>query len=270
LQRRKGSRRGTCERLNIAAATNEVLPKDGVLAVVAFCCVFERRYNWGKGLSIGPGSSPGVGFPFQTDFASSWPAPRFDAVSLGRYRLEAIAITARAAQTTRTPARPVKIAAIASKGTEIPIAPSTISFWWSRFRFSDLSLSSARSASRRSTRSTNESITAGSISVPSSLRASIAACNSPFGTTYFLLDGAERGLLVPREDQRQRLWTTRVWPGALLVEGEIRGTWRRAQHAVRIDTWGRLSRPTRDAIEAEATALPLPTGDRGIEVVWNK
>ncbi len=60
----------------------------------------------------------------------------------------------------------------------------------------------------------------------------------------------------------------RVWPGALLVEGEIRGTWRRAQHTVRIDAWVRLSRGTRDAVEAEARALPLPGLDRGIEVVW--
>ena len=84
----------------------------------------------------------------------------------------------------------------------------------------------------------------------------------PSGDAYFLLDGAERELLVPREDQRQRLWTSRVWPGALLVEGEIRGTWRRAQHTVRIDAWARLSRGTRDAIEAEASALPLPGVDR--------
>jgi hypothetical protein len=91
----------------------------------------------------------------------------------------------------------------------------------------------------------------------------------PSGDAYFLLDGAERQLLVPREDQRQRLWTPRVWPGALLVKGEIRGTWRRAHHTVRIDPWARLSRETRDAIEAEANALPLPGVERPIEVVWN-
>jgi hypothetical protein len=90
----------------------------------------------------------------------------------------------------------------------------------------------------------------------------------PSGDAYFLLDGAERELLVPRADQRERLWTSRVWPGALLVEGEIRGTWRRAQHTVRIDAWGRLSRGTRDAIEAEARALPLPL-EREIEVAWS-
>jgi Winged helix DNA-binding domain len=91
----------------------------------------------------------------------------------------------------------------------------------------------------------------------------------PSGDAYFLLDGAERELLVPRVDQRQRLWTPRVWPGALLVNGEIRGTWRRAHHNVRIDAWARLSRGTRDAIEAEVNALPLPSVDRPIELVWN-
>ena len=91
----------------------------------------------------------------------------------------------------------------------------------------------------------------------------------PSGDAYFLLDGAERELLVPREDQRRRLWTPRVWPGALLVEGEIRGTWRRAQHTVRIEAWERLSPAMRGEIEAEASALPLPSLDRRIEVVWN-
>jgi hypothetical protein len=91
----------------------------------------------------------------------------------------------------------------------------------------------------------------------------------PSGDVYFLLHGAERELLVPRADRRAELWTSRVWPGALLVDGEIRGTWRRANHAVRIDTWGRLSRQARDAVEAEAATLPLPGIDRPIEVVWN-
>jgi hypothetical protein len=91
----------------------------------------------------------------------------------------------------------------------------------------------------------------------------------PSGDAYFLLDGAERELLVPHADQRPRLGTPRVWPGALLVDGEIRGTWRRAQHTMRIETWARLSRGTRDAIEAEAGTLPLPGVDRPIEVVWN-
>ncbi len=90
----------------------------------------------------------------------------------------------------------------------------------------------------------------------------------PSGDAYFLLDGAERELLVPRADQRERLWTSRVWPGALVVEGEVRGTWRRAQHIVRVDAWARLSRARREAIEAEARALPLPGLEREIRVDW--
>jgi hypothetical protein len=91
----------------------------------------------------------------------------------------------------------------------------------------------------------------------------------PSGDAYWLLDGAERELLVPREDRRQELWTSRVWPGALLVEGEIRGTWRRAKHVMRIDTWSALSRAARNAVEAEAAALPLPGVDRVVDVAWN-
>jgi hypothetical protein len=92
----------------------------------------------------------------------------------------------------------------------------------------------------------------------------------PSGDAYFLLDGAERELLVPSAGQRDRLWTSRVWPGALLVDGEIRGTWRRAQHAVRIDAWARLPRRTRDAVEDEAGSLPLPGLDRDIDVIWEE
>jgi hypothetical protein len=91
----------------------------------------------------------------------------------------------------------------------------------------------------------------------------------PSGDAFFLLlQAAERELLVPQADRRERLWTSRVWPGALLVDGEIRGTWRRAQHLVRVEAWTRLSRAARDAVEAEAAALPLPV-ERPVEVVWD-
>ena len=90
----------------------------------------------------------------------------------------------------------------------------------------------------------------------------------PSGDAYWLLDGAERALLVPQADRRAQLWTPRVWPGALLVDGEIRGTWRRAQHKVQIDTWGRLPTAARAAVEAEAASLPLPGLGRQIQVVW--
>jgi hypothetical protein len=91
----------------------------------------------------------------------------------------------------------------------------------------------------------------------------------PSGDAYFLLDGVERALLVPEAEQRARLWTPRVWPGALLVDGEIRGTWRRAQRTVLIDTWSALSPAARDAVEEEAAGLPLPGLEGRIAVQWS-
>jgi hypothetical protein len=90
----------------------------------------------------------------------------------------------------------------------------------------------------------------------------------PSGDAYYLLAGSERELLVPDPGRRQQLWTTRVWPGALLVDGEIRGTWRRTRRTVRIDAWGGLGAGQRDAVEAEASSLPVPGAEPGIVVEW--
>jgi winged helix DNA-binding protein len=91
----------------------------------------------------------------------------------------------------------------------------------------------------------------------------------PSGDTLSLLQGRERELLVPNPADRARLWTPRVWPGAVLVGGEVRGTWRRAREVVSVEMWGDLSSPEREAIEAEAAAMPLPgLEDTRIRVRW--
>ena len=90
----------------------------------------------------------------------------------------------------------------------------------------------------------------------------------PSGDAYLLLQGADRELLVPDGDRRRALWTPRVWPGGLLVGGELVGTWRRAEANVSIQPWRRLSRPERDAVEAEAESLPLPGVQGRILVGW--
>jgi hypothetical protein len=92
----------------------------------------------------------------------------------------------------------------------------------------------------------------------------------PSGDTWFLLQGADRELLVPNERQRRALWTSRVWPGALLVEGETVGTWRRAGHVLTIQPWRRLSHAQRNAVEAEATSMPLPRIERPLDVHWDQ
>jgi hypothetical protein len=91
----------------------------------------------------------------------------------------------------------------------------------------------------------------------------------PSGDAYFLLQGADRDLLVPDANLRGALWTPRVWPGAVLVAGEIAGAWRRAGALLTVQPWRKLSPAERDAVAAEAESLPLPGIERRITVRWD-
>lgn len=91
----------------------------------------------------------------------------------------------------------------------------------------------------------------------------------PSGDAYLLHWGAGRELLVPDAARRAELWTSRVWPGAVLAGGEIVGTWRRAHADLSVRPWRRLTRAERDAVEAEAQSLPLPGLEREIAVRWD-
>jgi hypothetical protein len=90
----------------------------------------------------------------------------------------------------------------------------------------------------------------------------------PSGDTYYLLHGADRELLVPDAARRAELWTSRVWPGAVLVGGDVAGTWRRDQGKLTVQPWRRLSRAERVAVETEAASLPLPGVQGEIVVRW--
>ena len=92
----------------------------------------------------------------------------------------------------------------------------------------------------------------------------------PSGDSYFLLHGRDRELLIPDTSRRRALWTPRVWPGGVLVDGEIVGTWRRGLGTVTIQTWRRLTRAQRDAVAAEAASLPLPDLQGRIVVRWDE
>ena len=90
----------------------------------------------------------------------------------------------------------------------------------------------------------------------------------PSGDAFYLFWGRDRELLIGDARRRNELWTSRVWPGALLVDGEVVGVWRRVNADVSIDAWRKLTAIERHAVEAEAAALPLP-GLRGeIRVRW--
>lgn len=61
----------------------------------------------------------------------------------------------------------------------------------------------------------------------------------------------------------------RVWPGGVLVDGEIAGTWRRADTVMAVQPWRRLTPAERDAVETEAQSLPLPGIMGRIVVRWD-
>lgn len=92
----------------------------------------------------------------------------------------------------------------------------------------------------------------------------------PAGDAFFLAWGADREILLPDSKHRSLLWTSRVWPGLLLVNGEPAGTWRRASAQVTIDPWRRLTTAERTAVEAEAVSLPLPSLERRVSALWNR
>lgn len=91
----------------------------------------------------------------------------------------------------------------------------------------------------------------------------------PSGDTYYLLQGRDRELLLQDASHRAELWTSRVWPGALLIGGEIAGTWRRANAVVSVHAWRKLSKSERQLVESEAQSLPLPGGAGKVRVAWS-
>lgn len=90
----------------------------------------------------------------------------------------------------------------------------------------------------------------------------------PSGDALFLLQGREREILVPEPERRADLWPSRVWPGAILIDGSIAGTWRRTKGNITATAWHRLSEEDRVRVEAEAATLPLPANDAPPTLQW--
>jgi hypothetical protein len=90
----------------------------------------------------------------------------------------------------------------------------------------------------------------------------------PSGDPYLM--AGDRELLVPDAANRRDLFPPgTVWPGGVLVGGELVGTWRRAGARMRMRPWRRLSRAEREAVDAEAATLPLPGLQGEIQVTWD-
>jgi Winged helix DNA-binding domain len=85
------------------------------------------------------------------------------------------------------------------------------------------------------------------------------------------LQGRDRALLVPDKDRQSAVWSSIGKPGALLVDGEIAGTWRaRAAGRDTLDVTVTAFEPpgpkTRAAIETEAGHVAAARGVRNVRV----
>ncbi|SDC08702.1 DNA glycosylase AlkZ-like family protein [Actinokineospora iranica] len=79
-----------------------------------------------------------------------------------------------------------------------------------------------------------------------------------------LLQLRDRDLLVPDEARRKRVWRMIGNPGALLVGGEVAGTWRTKTAgralAVTVEPFARLASAARKAVEDEAQRVAVARG----------
>jgi hypothetical protein len=87
----------------------------------------------------------------------------------------------------------------------------------------------------------------------------------PMGATRLLgpfdlfLQARDREVLVPDTDRRKALWPTLGRPGAVLLDGDLVGTWRPRQArkalTVEVTAWSRFSASKRRSIEEQAERL---------------
>ena len=87
----------------------------------------------------------------------------------------------------------------------------------------------------------------------------------PAGDLY--LASKDRASLVPQPRYRSELWPKSVWPGALLVNGEIVGTWRRQVGRVTVQAWRLLEPEVKEAVEVEVSGMPVESARK--EVRWS-
>lgn len=75
---------------------------------------------------------------------------------------------------------------------------------------------------------------------------------------------------MPDDARRAAIWPLgTVQPGALLVDGELVGTWRRRGHRVDVTTFEELADDVRSAVADEAAGFPLGL-DRPVRVWWSR
>src|SRR3989441_3848029 len=81
------------------------------------------------------------------------------------------------------------------------------------------------------------------------------------------LASPDRAFLVPQIRFRSELWPKSVWPGALLVNGELVGAWRRQLGRVTVRAWRPLGADVKEAVEEEVSGIPIESARK--EVRWS-
>ena len=83
------------------------------------------------------------------------------------------------------------------------------------------------------------------------------------------LSRADKEVLVTDPGRRAELWPKAPAPGALLIDGDLAGTWRRQERRVTVAPWfARVTPPLEEAVAAEAAAMPLPGPPESAVVDW--
>jgi hypothetical protein len=86
------------------------------------------------------------------------------------------------------------------------------------------------------------------------------------------LQGVEKPLLLPHQPHRADLWRALSSPGAVLVRGEVAGSWRHRQSGDRlkitITQYGTIARADRAALLAEAQEVAKVRGLGAAELDW--
>jgi hypothetical protein len=81
----------------------------------------------------------------------------------------------------------------------------------------------------------------------------------------------DRTLLVPDRARRGQVWRAVSPPGALLVAGEVAGTWRyrRSEGRLTVTPFEDLTPAERTAVTRNAALVAEASGDAAPEVVWD-
>lgn len=81
----------------------------------------------------------------------------------------------------------------------------------------------------------------------------------------------DRTLLVPDTGRRRAVYRALSGPGALLVDGEVAGTWRyrRSEHQLTVEPFGEVTPTQKRAAEQRAASLAASTGDDAPGVDWH-